>query len=255
MDELASHPHVRLVRTARLHLEAEPLVAGLRAAGVDPEVLVFLSKHKAASGRPSLTVHPVGNFAEAKFGGRPGRVSPAPAALQTELLRALARHRDAAGYAAEVTFEVTHHGPLVDVPACFLELGSAEPQWTDRDGASVVAHACLEAATRQPPPHPIVIGLGGGHYAPRFTEVALTRQVHFAHLVPSHAADAVSDAQAMLAELTLKSPGARGVYLHKGTLASGPVARWRDAAQALGLPFEESSSWAPHPRAAASAPQ
>ena len=32
--------------------------------------IVFLSRHKAASGRPSLTVHPIGNWGTAEYGGK-----------------------------------------------------------------------------------------------------------------------------------------------------------------------------------------
>ena len=40
--------------------------------------VVFLSRHKAASGIPTLTVHPIGNFSKADFGGRPGTLSDPP---------------------------------------------------------------------------------------------------------------------------------------------------------------------------------
>ena len=36
----------------------------------------FLSRHAAASGQPSFTVHPIGNPGDAPYGGQPGTFSP-----------------------------------------------------------------------------------------------------------------------------------------------------------------------------------
>ena len=33
------------------------------------------------------------------------------------------------------------------------------------------------------------MGIGGGHYAPRFTEVSLTKRISFGHMLPVHAFD------------------------------------------------------------------
>lgn len=240
---LQGHPDVLLVRIPQLHLHAGGLTEELERAGASPGAVVFLSKHQAASGRPSLTVHPMGNWTEARYGGQPGRLSPAAPALQSELLRGLARHAGDAAYDAEVTFEATHHGPLTGLPACFLELGSGPAQWTDERGARVVAEALLEVASRPLPEYPVAVGLGGGHYAPRFTEAALTRRVHFAHLIPTHAAEAVEDPRASLREALRQSPGAAGVYLHRKSIPRPARDRWRDAMRDEGVSVLESHAW------------
>ena len=36
-----------------------------------------------------------------------------------------------------VTLEVTHHGPLIEIPCCFIELGSQEKQWNDKEAAKI----------------------------------------------------------------------------------------------------------------------
>lgn len=235
LQGLGGQAEVGLVRIPQLHLNAEPLEAALEAAGLRPGAIVFLSKHKAVSGRPSLTVHPVGNFGEAKFGGQPRRLAPAAPGLQTALLRALARQVERTGYASEVTFEVTHHGPLLSTPTCFVELGSGEAQWSDPVGAGVVARAVLDAATATPSSNPVAVGLGGGHYAPRFTEVALARGVDFGHFIPAHAAQAVPDPAATLRDAVAATPGATGVYLHRGGLNDRRLDPWVRAVEALGL--------------------
>jgi D-tyrosyl-tRNA(Tyr) deacylase len=65
-------------RRGKAHLEQvdgptvtdEDLSDDLMATGWRIEAVWFLSKHRAASGQPSLTVHPIGNHGEARFGGR-----------------------------------------------------------------------------------------------------------------------------------------------------------------------------------------
>lgn len=236
---------VGLVRVPFAHLHSEVLEGGLKERGLQPEALVFLSKHKAASGQRALTVHPVGNYNEALYGGLPGRLGPCLPALQTELLRALAQEVKAENYPAQVTFEVTHHGPLLPTPSCFLELGSGPEHWGDAVGAEVVARALLKVASRPLPAYPTAVGLGGGHYAPRFTEAALAQRVHFGHMIPNHAAEAVEDAAAMARQALDSSRGAQGIYLHRKSLPKDVLARWKAALQEAGIPMLDSSTWMP----------
>lgn len=230
-------PHdVRLVRIPYLHLEAEPLAQTLPAAGVRPDAVVFLSRHKADSGRSALTVHPVGNPGEAKYGGQPGRFSPCAPALQTMLLRALV-HQTRAGYPSEATFEATHHGPLLPWPMCYLELGSGPAQWNDPKGATAVAAALVQVMDTGPPSEaPTLIGVGGGHYAPRCVEAALNKSVHIGHMLAGHALSSTTDLDALVGEAVAKTPTASGYLVHKGGLPTDLFDRIDKAFQPFSLP-------------------
>lgn len=239
--EVLLAPGALLATLEGLHIRSEGVDARLREAGCSFDQIVFLSKHRSDSARPTLTAHPLGNFQKAEFGGQDASLTPAPGRLLTQALRALRDARDRTGYAAEVSFEATHHGPLLSTPAIFLELGSAEPQWDDPQGHAVVAEAAVKLL-EPAPDYPIVVGLGGGHYAPRFTEAALTKQVHFAHLVPTHHARE-ADPRTLAPRIAQASPDARGVYYHDGTLA-GPVRdAWVAALRDQGLPPVKSRDW------------
>src|SRR5439155_19412817 len=76
----------------------------------NPQSYIFLSKHRAKSGVPSLTAHTTGNFGAAELGGNPreiGRVNPD---LLKNYLISLAKQGEAvSGY--QVTAEATHHRP------------------------------------------------------------------------------------------------------------------------------------------------
>lgn len=234
---------VVLVTTAKHHIHAEGLDVDLRADGIAPSMVVFLSKHKSESGRPTLTAHPVGNYRDAALGGRPHTLTPVPAPHFTHMLRCLHRARERHRFPAEVSYEVTHHGPALETPAFFVELGSSETQWKDPAGHRVLADAVQEFLATPPGPYPVVIGLGGGHYAPRFTEAALTKRVHFAHLLPTYHAQHMEDPIAAVRELRRTSLGATGVYYHDGTLKKDQRERWLDAFRTEGLPQVESKVW------------
>lgn len=205
-----------MVSIEERHIQAERLDDELRQAGLDPDVVVFLSRHASRSGHPTLTVHPLGNFGEAALGGEPDRFTQAPARLMTHTLRKLREARDAVSYPAEVSYEVTHHGPLLSTPAFFLELGSTDKAWTDEAGGRVVADALVAALTVPVPDDPVLLGLGGGHYAPRFTEAALDRPVAYGHLWPRHHMGRDHDPALIVPRLVAASAdGLDGAHVHQ----------------------------------------
>jgi len=173
-----------------------------------PEVVVFLSKHRSESATPSLTVHPIGNFGPAKYGGRAETLVPTAPAFMTEVLRTVRREADGLGYA--VTFEATHHGPVLDAPSFFIEAGSTEKEWRDASAAEALMRALLSA---EPRPSPVAVGVGGGHYVPRLTDVAISRDVAFGHLVAGYAIPFLSEA--MIDQVIGQTPGASVVYFHR----------------------------------------
>jgi D-aminoacyl-tRNA deacylase len=61
--------------------------------------------------------------------------------------------------------------------------------------------------------YPVIIGVGGGHYAPRFTDLALERKVSVGHMAANYALDALNDD--MIVQMSEKSGGPTKVYFHK----------------------------------------
>jgi len=160
-----------LRRFHALHLDLDH-VAG---AFEDPEYVVVASRHSGDTG-PLLSAHVTGNFGAAEYGGEPRSLARAPPNALAAVLEGLAEH---APPAYDVAMECTHHGPTeVGAPSMFVELGSGPEQWSDPDGAAAVARAILGLAG-VPPQAPRengarrhLVGVGGGHYAPRFTRIA-----------------------------------------------------------------------------------
>jgi D-aminoacyl-tRNA deacylase len=151
-----------------------------------PELMIFLSRHSSAKGIPTLSVHTPGNLSEAKFGGKPRKVSISPAGAMKNALLKMAKLIDEQGLNYEVSYECTHHGPSLDVPSMFVELGSSPKQWKDIKAAKVVADAAV-AAVSNCSCCSVALGIGGPHYNKKFTKLALNNQWAFGHMIPKYA--------------------------------------------------------------------
>ena len=163
------------------------------------QLILFISRHASASGTPTLSVHTPGNFTTAELGGLPNTVSTAPATTMQTTLKALKRHQQEMRLDYAVSYECTHHGPSLNTPTMFAELGSSPQQWSDKKAATAVAHAAIAAITMFPPPanSTAVLGIGGTHYNQRFTQMALADEAVFSHMIPKHAIPHVTPALLM----------------------------------------------------------
>jgi len=181
-------PEVELLRRPGLHIHDTQLGHALPAR-LRSVPLVFPSRHRSESGIGCLTVHPLGNLgANAEVGGEPGRIVPSSARLMTDALRQLEEPAQAAGVSA--TYEATHHGPLLHQPAFFVEIADVLSD-ADRTQVAGPVSDALRDLTEDPSDR-IAVGVGGGHYAPHFTELALTRRWAFTHIVPRHALEGLT---------------------------------------------------------------
>lgn len=195
-----------------------------RLFGELPSAVVYLSKHRSESGQRSITVHPIGNFGRAEFGGKDNSLVPPATDLMSQYLRAMRGGGEKLGYS--VTFEATHHGPYLETPTLYVEMGSSLSEWTDERAGSLIARTVLET---RPANLPVFLGIGGGHYVPRLTDIGLAYQVNFAHLVPSYALDDVGERA--LEEALSKSFGVQYAYVHRKALAKSAARKieaWLD---------------------------
>ena len=110
---------------------------------IGADAFVVVSRHKAEGGRASLTTHPIGNFGKAAAGGKDRLLCISPAFLLKSIFLELARNAENSGY--EATLEATHHGPYMEKPVLYAELGSNEKFWEDKAGAKIVAKSLMAA--------------------------------------------------------------------------------------------------------------
>ncbi len=177
---------VTLVTLNRESVTAQDLPQKFPAA----KFIVFISRHSSQSGKPTLSVHTPGNFGAAELGGAPKTVSVAPALAMQTALKAMVHYKEPLSlvFDYEVSYECTHHGPSLNVPTMFVELGSSPAQWSDVKAAEAVAHSAMTAiATFKESTPSAVLGIGGTHYNQKFTTMALVGAAAFGHMIPKYA--------------------------------------------------------------------
>lgn len=192
------------------------------------DVVIFASKHKSESGMKTLSVHLVGNYNKPDFGGREKTLVNASPHLMTTALRTM-KEKNKTDY--HVCFEVTHHGPYLKTPAFFIEIGSDENAWKDEKAGKVIAETIIETI-KNPQKYPVVMGVGGGHYAPRFTEIALSKKVSFAHMLPKHQIENLDEK--MVDEIIQKSKP-DFVYFHIKGMRKSDYRRLKEVFEGKGI--------------------
>lgn len=218
-----------LVTIPEHHLYRDHLDRDLEAVFADrADLVVYLSKHRSESRRPSLTVHAIGNPRGAEFGGQPETLVPSAARWMTAALRGL--RREAKGLSYDVTFEATHHGPYLAAPTFYIEQGSTETEWADRAASLAIARVLLAL---EPIEAPIAIGLGGGHYVPRHTDLALQRRIAFGHLLAAYALEGAS--ANIIDQAVERTDGATLAYIHRKSLSKPQVRTYEEQLEARGL--------------------
>ena len=220
---------VVLVTIPEPHLYRDHLDRDLSTAyGESPELVVYLSKHRSESEMRSLTVHPIGNPVDAAFGGQPGVLVPSAARWMTAALRTL--RREARGLPYEVTFEATHHGPYLESPTFFIEQGSTDREWADREASAAIARALLGLA---PLGAPVAVGMGGGHYVRRHRDLAIEREIAFGHLLPAYALERAPPS--IIDQAVERTQDVRLAYVHRKTLGKALVRTIEERLASLGV--------------------
>jgi D-aminoacyl-tRNA deacylase len=180
---------INLKQVKLVTLKSESIHAqNLTSKFPEARLIVFISRHTSISGKPTLSVHTSGNLGDAQYGGIPKKVSISPANAMREALKEMMRIKQEKHLDYEISYEGTHHGPSLNVPTMFVELGSSAEQWKDEDAADAVARAAMEAiSTFGSFSVRTVLGIGGPHYNSKFTSLALKNSMAFGHIIPKYA--------------------------------------------------------------------
>ena len=208
-----------LLKRHPLHIHDERLDARLPSTLRErPITIVFPSVHRSEQNVECLTVHPLGNpGADAEVGGRSSSWVPSDPELMVGALRRIAETAPSAGLT--VTYEATHHGPYLEVPAFFAEIGFGTAPGPSEPAVRILADALSDLTAGSG--DRIALAVGGGHYAPHFTDLALRRRWAFGHLISRHALDGLSAASARAAGAAV--PGSEGIVFARAEDARRPI--------------------------------
>jgi len=208
--------------------------------GLKPKKAIFISRHTSKTGNPTLTLHPIGNFNKALFGGKEKTLIKTDPITMTNLLRILKRKSNENKFYHNVCFEVTHHGPNISTPSLFIEVGSNLEEWKKIKPAKIVAETIIEYFEKEGKKSkikkiPILVGLGGGHYAPRFTDVALEKKVAFGHMIPTYQINSGVIDEKIIDKVISNTPNFNGIYIHRKALKKSQVSEFKKLFENKGI--------------------
>lgn len=168
------------------------------ATGEKPSEIIFPSRHSAASGNASLTLHPIGTMQVPEneipeYGGKAADCpppNPRLAAWWREMNRVASDMED-----FDLSLETTHHGPWIETPSLFIEIGSTVETWGHEEAAVVLAGIIYrglgldgtDGLGKWDKRGRVVVTLGGGHYAPRANMLGLHEGIWIGHMLATYA--------------------------------------------------------------------
>ncbi|MFX0028568.1 MAG: D-aminoacyl-tRNA deacylase [Candidatus Hermodarchaeota archaeon] len=181
-----------------LGLTKEPLIflndLKLNQTNLNPDFLIFASRHTSKAARPAFLVHTTGNWGKsADFGGEPQDLSLASALLHKAGFISLIDKEfspDLSEFSVDI--EVTHHGPTVlKTPLIFMELGSSKTEWVISEAGESVATAIISTIFkfldfRNSKNQEIGLGFGGTHYAPNFRRLIENTNIAMSFICPKY---------------------------------------------------------------------
>ncbi|MDE1870657.1 MAG: hypothetical protein KGI06_00245 [Candidatus Micrarchaeota archaeon] len=169
---------IRMIEISDALVHAESL------DGILDDTAIFLSRHSSSMGIASFTVHAEGNWSsENPLGGRPKSLSVSSPVGMIKVLGAIGR-MNISGMGT--TYEATHHGPYLDNPSFFVELGGNEDMMKSVAHAKLIASAIAVSLDEEPEYDKIAVGIGGMHYPEKFTRLALEGKYAFSHIMPKY---------------------------------------------------------------------
>ncbi len=188
---------------------------------LDADEIIFISRHSSQKGTPTLTTHYPGNFGPNDHGGAHGELCYAPAErmknIYLEIINPPFQH--------DVSLEVTHHGPSISKPCLFVELGSTEEQWKNQEAADYLATSLIRGIDKETPKRETAIGIGGNHYAPKFSELEQKEEVAMGHIIPKYAQSYLNKKMVeQMIEKTIPKPS-KAIIDKKGTKKQSKVTR------------------------------
>lgn len=166
----------------------------LKTSNLDPDILIFASRHSSKTGRPSFLVHTTGNWGgDIRYGGKRKELSHASALmLKAGYLSLLEKANSKNVGNFSIDMEVSHHGPTtLEKPLIFIELGSKPSQWHHNEAGIVVANAIIETMVKyddfkKQKSQKIGVGFGGTHYAPQFQKLIKEHNIAVSYICPKY---------------------------------------------------------------------
>jgi len=187
-------PQVRIIEMKKDSIDEENIDERLEELK-NIDFIVFATKHQSKEARNTLSLHAPGNFRNADFGGKQGKICSTSSLILKYLFQKMQENKEKFNLNYELTLECTHHGPLIEKPCCFIEIGTTEEQWKDKKAAEVIAKTLVDLQEfdkwkiqENNKKIKSAIGIGGPHYCPNFNKIQLSNESRIAigHIIPQY---------------------------------------------------------------------
>ncbi|MDD4352921.1 MAG: D-aminoacyl-tRNA deacylase [Candidatus Nanoarchaeia archaeon] len=153
------------------------------------ELNLFISKHESASKLKCFSCHSTGNFSKADYGGQDYTLSISNALVQSACLLKLKELLKPLKLEKLAVLEATHHGPSINSPCLFLEVGSTEEEYNNKIYCKILEETAnyLKNNYSKIMQNKTVsaIGIGGGHYSYEFTKL-ISKNLCIGHICPEY---------------------------------------------------------------------
>jgi D-aminoacyl-tRNA deacylase len=157
---------------------------------IDADLFIFATKHESAKKVHSLSCHAPGNWDKAEVGGKDRKLCVASAVLLKEAFLELNKQGEDLHH--EITLEVTHHGPYLEKPCIFIEIGSDKDNWQNKEAGKVISRVIIHLLknindiTNNNKNYKIAFGIGGLHYANTFNRRMIATDIAIGHICPKY---------------------------------------------------------------------
>lgn len=161
---------------------------------LNPDLLIFASRHTSKTARPAFLVHTTGNWSEnVDFGGDPQDLSKTSALLhKAGFLSLIEQEFPPQLREFSLDIEVTHHGPTrLEKPLIFMELGSKKEEWVIDNAGELLAKVIINTIFKyleftENKREIICLGFGGTHYAPNFHRLIRNKNLAMSFICPKY---------------------------------------------------------------------
>ncbi len=182
-EPIAGRRHFKSGTIGIVELDKLPIYEEGLDSLIKTDLFVFLSRHRSSMGVASFTVHPLGNWtSRSDAGGTPGRLSVAAPWQMRNMLHQISNSNKTD---VPVTYEATHHGPLLETPSFFVEVGGSEGIGEPHYDA-LAKSVCSYLTSDNDNVGKVALAIGGTHYPEKFTKLALEGRYAFCHIMPRH---------------------------------------------------------------------
>jgi D-tyrosyl-tRNA(Tyr) deacylase len=180
--------HIYISQTESVHSEDLDAILTQKFGPID--CIIFFTKHESKAQKRTFCIHTQGNFATADLGGTVGIVGLCPIVLKNALFQKIhALNQKQHHLQMDCVLEATHHGPDLQTPCIFVEIGSTITEWVDKSLAEITSKAVIETLkqyTTEQTTKRCVAGIGGTHVCSNYTAYVLNGTFLLGHVCPSY---------------------------------------------------------------------